>query len=508
MSRLQRLRPYAITAAFGLMAFVFLGREHGLLGGGPTIIPPAARVAAITVDLKDVDITRDPNGAGRVVRSAAPAEGRDVPAAPLMDWEDDNVRTGRTEVWCLKAADPDARAIFREVLDTLSARFKPDGRSGIGWRESCGKDATYKLTGTAYDQCGIGDSAVACAGPNTYCGPTAHGDAWCGGHVSYNGHYRDYTLSGGQRGLSPGLDAAGVKVALSHEVQHLLLNLGHNSCGTVLDPVTGKAVSSVMTALYLPSGPSCSKPAAVGLAESDWVLALGYYDFGPATSSATPASTPTATATPAPPIATEPPGLPPKAHPPRTGAPGKVAPTFTAYNLAVVGAIADEADREGLPPLWVLSMGAQEGGLACPPTCPTGDLDLDSRGSCGTFQIYIAAHGGDCAYWQNPINAMREMAARWKWAYSLCNGGFLDDPHGCLITSVPQAQGSIGWTQAIASGAFRVALVAYVDLLQSRGSVVPADMAGALTVAAQGLDDIALRAAVQADALRKAAGGQ
>lgn len=151
-------------------------------------------------------------------------------------------------------------------------------------------------------------------------------------------------------------------------------------------------------------------------------------------------------------------------------------------------------------------MGAQEGGLACPPECPTGDLDLDSRGSCGTFQVYIAAHGRDCAYWQEPVNAMREMAARWRWAYGLCNGGFLDDPHGCLILSVPQAQGSIGWTQAIASAAFRVALIAYVDLLQSRGASVPPDLAGALNVAAQGLDDIALRAAVQAAQLRQAAG--
>jgi hypothetical protein len=427
-----------------------------------------------------------------------------------MDWEDRNVREGRTQVWCLRAADPEAAGIFRQVLSDLAGRFAPQGRSGIAWRESC-RGATYKLTDRAAEQCGIGDGAVACAGPTNYCGRTALGDAWCGGEVSYNRNYREYTLSNGARGSAPGLDAAGLKLALSHEVSHLLLNLGHNNCGTVLDPVTGRAVPSAMAALYLPGGPSCTRPSATGLTEADWLLSLGYYDFGPAPATATPEPTAAPTAIPAPPLVQQPPaGVGPAAHPERpvrgAGTDGRTAAVFTAYRLDVVGTIADEADRLGLPPLWVLAMGAQEGGLACPPDCPTGDLNLDSRGSCGTFQIFIAAHGRDCAFWQNPVNAMREMAARWRWAYSLCNGAFLDDPHGCLIQSIPQAQGSIGWTQAIASGAFRVALIAYIDLLQSRGAVVPVDLAGALNVAAQGLDDIALRAAVQAEQLRKAGG--
>lgn len=512
MKRLRANRDALVAALCGLAALVFGARDAGYLGGGPAVIAPQGRVAAITADLRDVDIVQRPDGSGRVIRATDSGGGHDQPAAPLMDWEDRNVREGRTQVWCLRAADAEAQGVFRQVLTDLATRFAPQGRSGIAWRESC-RGATYSLTDRAAEQCGIGDGAVACAGPASYCGRTALGDAWCGGEVSYNRGYRLYTTSGGRQGTAPGLDTAGLRLALSHEVSHLLLNLGHNNCGTVIDPASGRAVPSAMSALYLPSGPSCTRPPATGLTEADWLLSLGYYDFGPApAATVTPSATPAPTAT-VPPVVQEPPGLGATAHPQRavrTGTSGgRAAAVFTAYRLDVVGAIADEADRLGLPPLWVLAMGAQEGSLACPPSCPVGDLDLNPQGSIGTFQIYCSVHPsptGDCRYWEDPVNAMREMASRWRWAYGLCNGAFLDDPHGCLIVSVPQAQGSIGWTQAIASAAFRVALIAYVDLLQSRGASVPPELAGALNVAAQGLDDIALRAAVQAEQLRQTAG--
>lgn len=502
MIRRLRQNQHAILAVlFALVAGVLAAREAGYLGGGPEAAAPAPRLAALTADRKDMTLLRE-DGAVREIARTNP-NGTVSDAAPLMDWEDRNVRTGATQVWCLRDADPEARDVLRDILTTLAQRFAPQGRSGIVWRESC-QNATYSLGKDAQTQCGIGDGALACAGPTHYCGRTVKGDAWCGGHLSYNGNYRQYTLSGGRQGLSPGLDGGGLRAALSHEVQHLLLNLGHNDCGVVRDPLTRLPVPSIMTGVVLPSGPSCSVPPAAGLADADWTFALTYYDFGPAA-----APTPTPPAGP-----TLPPGLPLAAHPERqvSESTGRVAPTFTSYDLRVVGLIADEGDRTGLPPLWLLAMGAQEGGLACGPfagaVCPTGDLDLDAAGSCGTFQIYIKAHGGSCAYWQNPINAMREMDARWKWAFAQAGGGdaFLRDPHSFLIGSVPLAQGSIGWDKSIASGAFRVALISYIDLLQSRGAVVPADLAGSLTVAAGGLDDIALRAAVQAEQLRKAAG--
>lgn len=463
-------------------------------------LPPTPRFAAITADLQDVDIHRAPDGTARIVRAAHPRDGA-APAAPLMDWEDRNVREGNTLVWCMADADAEAADVMRGILDRLTARFPPAGQSGIRWREDCG-GATYSLGADAYDQCGIGDGAVACAGPTHYCGQTVAGDAWCGGRVTYNGHYREYTTSGGRRGIAPGLDRAGLVTALAHEVQHLLLNLGHNACGIVTDPATGQPVPSVMTAVNLPSGPSCSRPAAADLAPADWTYALSYYTFGAIVA-------PPATTTPDPGV-----GVP--AHPTRavrTGD-GRTAAVFTAYRLDVVGAIAGEADRTGLPPLWVLAMGAQEGGLACPPTCPVGDLDLNALGSCGTFQIYRAVHGGTCEQWQNPVNAMRLMDARWKWAYARAGGGdaFLADPHAFLIESIPNAQGSIGWNREIASGAFRVALVSYIELLQSRavaaGDGAAADQMAALLIAASGLDDIALRAAVQAEQLRRTAEGR
>lgn len=502
--RLPRGAPNAIAAVLLTAVSVLAGFVLREQTAAPVHLPPAPRLAAITADLQDVSLVRQPDGTTRIVAAASPREGS-APAAPLMDWEDRNVREGNTTVWCLAEADPEAAEVMRSVLDRLASRFTPAGQSGIRWRESC-DGATYALGADAYDQCGIGDGAVACAGPTHYCGRTAAGDAFCGGRITYNGHYRDYTLSAGRRGLAPGLDRQGLVAALAHEVQHLLLNLGHNACGTVLDPVTGRAVPSVMTALSLPSGPSCSRPAATDLTEADWTLALDYYQFGPALVQTPPTATPNP----------EPPGIGVTAHPRRpvrTGD-GRTSAVFTNYRLDVVGAIADEADRTGLPPLWVLAMGAQEGGLACPPTCPVGDLDLSELGSCGTFQIYRAVHGGTCEHWQNPVNAMRLMDARWKWAYARAGGGpaFLADPHAFLIESIPNAQGSVGWTREIASGAFRVALISYIDLLQSRavasGDSGTAEAMAALRLAADGLDDIALRAAVQAEQLRRTAEGR
>lgn len=565
----QHLFFYTLLA---VIAALFALRQAGELGGPTdtkTMVTPQRRVSAITVDLHDYDIVIPKQGDPRVIKDTAPSLVA-KPLAPLMDWEDRNVRQGDTQVWCLAGADPEAQDIFRNILNQLGGRFTPQGRSGIRWRESCNGN-TYSLQSNAYDQCGIGDGAAACAGPNTYCGVTIKGDAWCGGDVSYNGHFRDFTLSHADRGLSPGLDAAGLKTALSHEVQHLLLNLGHVGCGVVLSGA-GKPVASVMAPLYMPSGPSCTTPPAAGLVAADWELSLGYYDFGPAPSQPTPEPTPTPAPTPppAPPkgpdvyverwvdggtdhcdvqlgtycitkqqvpapdakptsydlirvfadgsydyIAqsgdvrvgnsqsaqpAEPPGLPAAAHPRRVALPSKVAPTIIGWDYTTVDTISREADRVGLPPLLILSLAVQEGGLR--PPFPTGDLDLDSRGSCGFAQIYVVVHGHDCAYWQDPLNDMREMESRWLFYFNAYGGwdAWSNDQYTFLQNAIPSMQGSISWSYSLARANYWQAQVAYIGYYQQRVQKaetslgVPTDPSVALSIVADGLGDLHARA--------------
>lgn len=217
------------------------------------------------------------------------------------------------------------------------------------------------------------------------------------------------------------------------------------------------------------------------------------------------------------------PGKP--AHPQRpepVGQGGPVAPVFQVYDLRIVAAVAEFADANGLPPQWLLAMGAHEGGLGCWPAigalaCPTGDLNLDPRGSCGTFQIYVAVHGRDCAYWQDPSNAMPLMVARWRGAFVAAGGWnvWLQDPHNFLRVSIPPAQGSIAWTQTMAQDAYRVAWVAYIDLLQARArqqtpvTVYDRTLVDALTATGEGLDEriAELRALViKLDMMRASAG--
>lgn len=292
--------PWRFVVGSGVVFLIALLAALGLFAGATGTVPgasgpvPVAPLSAITTDQRDIDLSRDKKtGSVTEIRAAAPAKAGTAAQAPLMNWESRDTREGRVTVWCMSGADTEAAGVLREILNQLAGRFPTDGsRAGIRWREDC-KKATYRLDNTAQVHCGVGDNAVACASPESYCGTTKYGDAWCGGHLSYNGNYRDYTITGGARGSAPGLDRQGLVVALSHEVQHLLLNLGHNGCGRIVDPDTGQRVASVMTPLLLPSGPSCSEPAAKGLEPADWTQALGYYALGAPSPPLTPTPTPT-----------------------------------------------------------------------------------------------------------------------------------------------------------------------------------------------------------------------
>lgn len=179
---------------------------------------------------------------------------------------------------------------------------------------------------------------------------------------------------------------------------------------------------------------------------------------------------------PTPAAAQKTPTLPATAHPPRPAIapPANTAATFAGWRYEVVDAISTEADRIGLPPLLVLALGAQEGGLSCPPVCPTGDLDLDPRGSIGTFQIYCVVHppppGQGCEYWRDPLAAMREMTPRWLYYFNQRGGwsAWLADNYQFIAAWAPDAQGSIGWTATIARANVAQGQIAYIGYLQAR----------------------------------------
>lgn len=235
--------------------------------------PATYLASAITYDqetgaIGDVTMKVRKDGKGEAQQIAAAGTS---PAVELMTWENLDVREGATQVWCLAEADAEAQEVFREVMNDLSARWE-----NINWTESCGRH-TYTFGPSAQTDCGIGDRAVACA---AYLGRRS-------GRVSYNGNYRDFTLSSGARGINPGLARDGVRIATAHEVGHLQGNLDHNDCDVPF--------RSAMTALFLPYGPSCSNPPAFTTVDEDYEKAIPYYNLRRRDS-----PTPTPTATPVP----------------------------------------------------------------------------------------------------------------------------------------------------------------------------------------------------------------
>lgn len=251
--------------------------------------------SAILADMRDVDLKINKRTKrGTVIRTTSPlSPGDSSPAAPVMNWENADIRNGRPMVWCLSGMDPIATGYWRDVLNELATNYPPPSaaeiaadptlsRAGVVWRESC-SGHSYTVGNTATTDCGgAPGEVVACA---VYEGNRA-------GRVSIAQEF--LTRYSGLRDWR--------KVAMAHEGQHIILNLGHNACGVVRDPLDNKAVPSVMTPVVVESGRSCSDPPATGLVSADHYYAIGYYKLRPRgdrppppapTPSPTPSPTPT-----------------------------------------------------------------------------------------------------------------------------------------------------------------------------------------------------------------------
>lgn len=162
------------------------------------------------------------------------------------------------------------------------------------------------------------------------------------------------------------------------------------------------------------------------------------------------------------------------AHPTRTAPAGMVAPIIsTRYDLDVVAEVVTECERLEIAPAVCLGTISQEGGLvrAGWPRL-IGDLDLDSRGSCGPLQIYIKVHGRTCDYWFDVGRSFAQMGPRWKWAWKELGGGpaFAADPVGFLQRFAPLAQGSIAWSRELTYPNLTLALKAYAQHLDGGSS--------------------------------------
>jgi hypothetical protein len=282
------LTVIAAVGAF-ILAVVAIVKVHRDRVAAEASRPVAA--TAITADFRDLTLRVDRRaGRSEVVHAVAPLSPHtDAPAAPLMDWRNDDVRTGSVMTWCLKSLEPTSAAALRRALDELARRFPTDGsRPGVRWKESC--PGAYTTGNTADTDC-PGVDAVACA---VYYGPR-------NGRVSISQTYLNrYGHLSGWR-----------EVAIAHEVQHIVLNLGHNPCGVIRDPDTGRPVPSVMTPVDLIAGQSCSDPPARWLTPDDWYWAVRYYRLdggqgggGGGDPSPSPSPSPTPTPTPTPTAAT------------------------------------------------------------------------------------------------------------------------------------------------------------------------------------------------------------
>ncbi|MGE0371938.1 MAG: hypothetical protein AB7Q01_08630 [Gammaproteobacteria bacterium] len=149
------------------------------------------------------------------------------------------------------------------------------------------------------------------------------------------------------------------------------------------------------------------------------------------------------------------------AHPDRDASASPVSPVVsTSFDADVVAQIVANAERLGLPPRLLLALAAHEGGLvrALWPSA-IGDRDLDWRGSCGPFQIYVAVHGQYCEYWMDADRSVRQMEDRWLWAFDVTGGwpAWNADNNAFLRGFAPRAQGSINWTYQHAVDALWVA---------------------------------------------------
>lgn len=187
-----------------------------------------------------------------------------------------------------------------------------------------------------------------------------------------------------------------------------------------------------------------------------------------------------------------------------TGLPERLETVFGTFLTAVVAAICDFAATTNLPPHGLLAIGLQESSL-------DPNAVGDNGQSYGVFQIYLPAHGGAPETWSGLDGlerSMQEMRTRWVSTFAAAGGwaAFVHDPQMFLLRWAPAAQGSVPWTSAIAAQRLGQALVlrdVYLQaLLAARERAGVRDALDGLTLAAQGLDELADRARAMAQGCR------
>lgn len=181
--------------------------------------------------------------------------------------------------------------------------------------------------------------------------------------------------------------------------------------------------------------------------------------------------------------------------------------SILGYDWDVVDHIVRFADSNGLPPICLLALGLQESNLN-----PQAVGDVGIGGSYGVYQIYVSAHGGPPERWTGLAGldtSMVEMQERWSRTFAQ-HGGW-DAVTADLVAFQqawsPDAQGSIPWTESMARKQVSKAVAVYALYLRGQTDSFPAlrNAVDALTLAAQGLDDLSARATLQAWGARKAA---
>jgi hypothetical protein len=237
-----------------------------LLVAGQLAVPrlreePVYRATALADGMVDIDLlvprvnldestTEARPGRPVNVLSSVP-EGQSLPAVEILDgWLDDNIRERRVTRWCI-SGDAQVQQAVREALNAMAAALA----GAFLWVEECAGATYHAGGGTAARDCGI-SNAVGCAVRLSS----------RSGRVSHNPAYTD--------GRSNRLQV--LRIVYGHEVLHIG-GAGHNPCGVIRNPETGRPEPSAMTPVNLAAGSSCSQPPAYGFEPADtYYLRLAY----------------------------------------------------------------------------------------------------------------------------------------------------------------------------------------------------------------------------------------
>jgi len=224
-SKLSKVLPIVAGGVIG-----FAAATQTSLPADPAVHP----VSVVTVDGRDYD--------GIVANGTMLTEIQ--PVAPIMNWENQDLRNKATMSWCLSRLPDEARKqVARAILTTVYGWYQTLPM----WQESCSR-TNYFFDDTAQTDCGIGDQAVGCA---VYKGSNAF-------VISFNGNlYRSKQCT-----------ISCVRSTLAHEVGHAF-NLGHTTCQNV-EP-------SSMSPIILPDGPACASQGVPEPIPADYRDAEAYY---------------------------------------------------------------------------------------------------------------------------------------------------------------------------------------------------------------------------------------